>query len=200
MKLLKKFLIPFLLAIAISILLFLNLIYFAKDEHAETLTTPTPTFSIVTSPEPSVSITPKSNSNVQGAQTYVDPDPIISCQSPNCGTIQIKKSLCSSSGYVCCQVGTTYTWYASRDKCNQDVNNWISNFYKTPHVTPYNVPANTYVPPTSTPYHAITQSEADVECKRQADLATGSSCQKGQDYSTCMGGYGFSVAFPYCYN
>lgn len=57
-----------------------------------------------------------------------DPDPVIECQNPNCGSINIKKSLCSNTvGYACCQVGNTWTWYASRSRCSQDQANYQNN-------------------------------------------------------------------------
>ncbi len=64
----------------------------------------------------------------ENKEVYIDPDPVIECQNPNCGSINIKKSLCSNTvGYACCQVGSTWTWYASRDKCSQDQANYIQN-------------------------------------------------------------------------
>lgn len=57
-------------------------------------------------------------------------DPIINCQNPNCGSIQIRKSLCSNIvGFVCCQVGDTWSWYASRDKCSADQNQYYQAVY-----------------------------------------------------------------------
>ncbi|MBI3380260.1 hypothetical protein HY029_05895 [Candidatus Gottesmanbacteria bacterium] len=76
--------------------------------------------------------TPQNFANIQGVETTrtipsitlqptQDPDPLIDCQYTNCGSIRIKKSLCMDpKGYVCCQIGNNWTWYASRDKCNQD--------------------------------------------------------------------------------
>lgn len=51
----------------------------------------------------------------------IEPDPITTCNNPNCGPIQIPKSQCSDTvGYVCCQIGSKWTWYASRTKCSAD--------------------------------------------------------------------------------
>lgn len=62
-------------------------------------------------------------SPTQTPEPTTNSDPVIECQNSNCGPIKIKRSLCSNTtGYVCCQVGNTWTWYASRDKCSQDQN------------------------------------------------------------------------------
>ncbi len=59
--------------------------------------------------------------STQPATSYIESDPVISCQNSNCGEIKIKKSLCSDTvGYVCCQIGSAWTWYASRDQCASD--------------------------------------------------------------------------------
>lgn len=73
-------------------------------------------------------ITPTKTPSIQGVQTYQDPDPVIECQNPNCGSINIRKSLCSNTvGYVCCQVDNSWTWYASRSKCSQDQQSYLNN-------------------------------------------------------------------------
>lgn len=48
-------------------------------------------------------------------------DPVVTCNNPNCGPISIPKSQCSDVvGYVCCQLGNKWSWYASRDQCTKD--------------------------------------------------------------------------------
>lgn len=43
------------------------------------------------------------------------------CSNPNCGTISIPKDQCSDTkGYVCCNVGQKWMWYASRGSCKFD--------------------------------------------------------------------------------
>ena len=54
-------------------------------------------------------------------KVYVNPDPIIPCtMSKECGgdIRNIKKSECTNG--TCCQIGSTWIFYPSRDKCLQD--------------------------------------------------------------------------------
>lgn len=54
-------------------------------------------------------------------KVYVNPDPIIPCtMSKECGgdIRQVKKSECTNG--TCCQIGITWIFYPSRDKCLQD--------------------------------------------------------------------------------
>lgn len=71
---------------------------------------PTPTTILQLTPTPTTK--PK---------VYVNPDPIIPCtMSKECGgdIRQIKKSECTNG--TCCQIGSTWIFYPSRDKCLQD--------------------------------------------------------------------------------
>lgn len=73
---------------------------------------------IISSPDPSSTPIPTPK-NVK--QAYVDPDPVTTCNNPNCGPIQIPKSECSDTvGYVCCQISNKWTWYSSRTQCSKD--------------------------------------------------------------------------------
>jgi peptidoglycan hydrolase-like protein with peptidoglycan-binding domain len=63
-------------------------------------------------------ITNNQNSN------FDDPDPLINCLvHPNCGggTRLLRKSVCDQS--ICCQIGNSWIFYESKDKCLQDQNN-----------------------------------------------------------------------------
>lgn len=65
----------------------------------------------------------------------------------------------------------------------------------------YTFPTIPTAQPTITPYQTVTKTEAEAKCKSQVDNGpVGSACEKGQDYSVCMMSYGFTVAFPYCFN
>lgn len=103
---------------------------------SQTFPTPTPTIVAVSTHTPTtIPLAPYKS------EEYIDPDPIVNCQNPNCGSIKIKKSLCSDTvGYVCCQIGDTWTWYASRNKCKQDQNSYQAN---NTYITP---PERTYPP------------------------------------------------------
>lgn len=63
----------------------------------------------------------KTAPQVKGIQTNNNSDPIITCNiSPECGggSRQMKKSECDQG--TCCQIGNTWIFYPSRDKCLQD--------------------------------------------------------------------------------
>lgn len=100
--------------IFICVLIFLN----AKISNYNiglNIAKPAPTIDI---PYPSVlpTITPTPSP----IPVYVDPDPIISCTSsyPNCvgqAGIQVRRSQCSN--IICCQVGNTWSIYATRENC-----------------------------------------------------------------------------------
>lgn len=106
-------------------------------------------------------------------------DPITNCQNPNCGQIQIRKSLCSDvTGYVCCQIGNTWTWYSSRDKCKQDQNNYynqrvrytVPTYAPLPTLKPWPTypPLPTYAPmPTIAPYVYVPPTKSPDQCKSE---------------------------------
>ncbi len=60
--------------------------------------------------------------------TYVDPNPIITCNvSANCGggTRQLRKNVCDNS--TCCQIGDSWLFYEDKDKCIVDQNAYVSS-------------------------------------------------------------------------
>ena len=73
----------------------------------------------------------KTAPQVKGAQTNIGNDPIVNCQiSPECGggSRQMKKSECEQS--VCCQIGSKWYFYLSREKCSEDQKNYRQDTYK----------------------------------------------------------------------
>lgn len=165
-------------------------------------------------PTPSPTVTPYPTDEptqyptVKVIYPTVDPDPVITCNiHSDCGggTMQLRRSVCNNS--TCCQIGDKWYFYQDKGKCTADQNSYASGQRQNvPQVlpnyqSPTSAPWPTYATyPTIAPYVPISKSEADALCKKQVDATTGSDCQKGQDYSVCMSGYGYNVAFPYCFN
>lgn len=117
-------------------------------------------------PVPVGSIIPVVKTPVQNA--VEDNDPIITCRNTNCGPIKIRKSECSDTvGYVCCQLGDKWTWYASRAKCSEDQSN--------PNPTPNNA--------------TVADSDPIVICKSKTGniKVPKSTCSS---YTDCPDGYG----------
>lgn len=135
----------------------------------------------------------------------INQDPIIECQNPNCGSINIKQSLCSDTvGYVCCQVGTTWSWYASRTKCTEDQNKLVED-QKKPYV-PYPTlrPYATLIPfPTFAPYPTFEPFATSVPLPTYAPITpqntyTKEMCQSdvNNKWASTMRSYGCSYPCP----
>ena len=90
----------------------------------------------------------------------IDTEPIVNCNiSANCGggTRKIKQSECNNG--TCCQIGSNWIFYTSKQKCIEDQNINNSNNYVYPTIIPTStyraqptsapIPTATYVAPTS---------------------------------------------------
>ena len=72
-----------------------------------------------------------------------NPDPIVSCNLYECGTIQIKKSQCQIAG--CCIFGNKYVVYYNQSQCRQDQEAYYNNRNNN-NSAPANSPLPTYPP------------------------------------------------------
>jgi len=85
--------------------------------------------------------------NVINNQNNAGIDPLVNCTvSTNCGggTRQLKQSICNQS--TCCQVGSTWLFYESKDKCIQDQQNYNNQNKNTNVYIPTSQPSQNKVP------------------------------------------------------
>ena len=90
---------------------------------------------------------------------------MINCNiSNNCGggTRKIKQSECNNG--TCCQIGSSWIFYTSRQKCTEDQNKYNSN-YTYPTYAPYPTykPIPTVAYTTPTPYATPTMSQGQAQ-------------------------------------
>lgn len=127
----------------------------------------------------------------------VNTDPIINCNvSVNCGggIKKIKKSECDNA--VCCQIGSSWIFYTSSQKCNEDQEKNNSNNYVHPTNIPTStykvqptyapVPTTPYVAPTTYVYQTPTPNQDYInQCKDRCRSVGASSLRQKQELGLC---------------
>lgn len=110
-----------------------------------------PTVSLTNAPTPTDSPTPFPT--YPPVKTYVDPDPIISCNYKYLGTQQIRRSLCNIQFE--CQIGDKWYFYTSHDKCSQDQKANYDKVYKETYDATYKSLTGNSGHPTLAPFPTL---------------------------------------------
>jgi len=156
-------------------------ITYAKAQIAKYPSQPLPTLMPTNTPipTPSPTVTPK---------PYVNPDPITDCVSsyPNCKgeSIRLKQSQCSN--ITCCQVGNTWSIYASVDKCKVAQSN-----VQTPKATQFNlnnVKSNAYTMCSDAVKGTYDLCSSTCKIKFDMDMRDCGSVSGLDQYSLCLDG------------
>lgn len=131
-------------------------------------------------------------------------DPIINCSiSANCGggNKQLRQSVCNNS--TCCQIGENWYFYEDTNKCHQDQNSYLTNYYKNnSNINNYPtwIPLPTFTPlSTPIPFPTYNSYENSTPTSKPSyPQMTKSQCQSNVNdkYRSQMNSYGCSYPCP----
>lgn len=126
-----------------------------------------------------------------------DTDPMINCNiSANCGggTRRIKQSECSNG--TCCQIGSSWIFYTSKQKCDEDQEKYnfsgSYNYSSSTNPTPTNIPVSTNVAPTvipttyQQPTPTINQAAIDTANEERISHCQGDCRRTGSSNETAI--------------